>query len=82
MYAYRESTPSTKLALVANCGGKAVSGDDLDRTELLFNETVDRDRFPYRVLSLLIDLNGRPVILGIGNHSSDPTEGAVVVRPA
>ena len=82
MHAYRESTPSTELTLVANCGRETVSSDDLDGAEPFFNKTVDRNRLPYRVLSPLIDLDGCLVVLGIGDHGCYTTEGTIVVRPA
>ena len=82
MYAHREGAPGAELALVADCSGETVTGDDLDRTVALFNKAVNRDRFPNRVLGLLVDLDGCPVILRIGDHDGDATERAVVVRPA
>ena len=79
---YCESAPSAKLALVADSCGKAVTGHDLDGTEALFDEAMNRDRFPDGILGLFIDFYRVCVVARVGNVDGDTTQSTVVVGSA
>ena len=79
---YCESAPSAKLALVADSCGKAVTSHDFDGTESLFNEAMDRDRLPNRVLGLFVDLYRVCGVVRVGDIDGDTTQSTVVVGSA
>ena len=68
---YGESTPGAKLALVTDSSRETVTSHNFHCTELLFDKGMDGNRLPDRFLSLFVDLERCPIVLGVGNHDGD-----------
>ncbi len=78
---YGECPPGTEFALVADSGGKTITGHNLDGTEVLLYEGMYRNGLPNGVLRLLVDLQSRSVILRIGDRDGDTSQCTIVIRP-